>query len=120
MSVAFEGVLGATGSYNPRKGPFAGYATPFITGGLTAAVAAQGRAVSIPKQVHEQSNALRKGTELKEGFGQRVTDASIWSYTETIDSPERAEQIASSSVPIDRQVESSLNVAAMLRILTPR
>ena len=122
-SIAFEGVLSATGSYDPRKGPFAGYATPNIIGALTAAVAAQGKAVSIPEQVHEQSNALRKRTELKEGFGQRVNDASVWRQTGTIDSPEgaeRAERIASSSIPVDQQVESSMNVAAMLRLLTPR
>lgn len=122
-SIAFEGVLSATGSYDPRKGPFAGYATPYIIGALTAAVAAQGKAVSIPEQVHEQSNALRKRTELKEGFGQRVNDALVWRQTGTIDSPEgaeRAERIASSSVPVDQQVESTTNVAAMLGILTPR
>ena len=122
-SIAFEGVLGATVTYDPRKGPFAGYATPFIIGALTSAVAAQGKAVSIPEQVHEQSNAFRNGLELKKGFGERVGDASVWERTGTIDSPdgaERAEQIASSSVPADQQVEIALNVATMLAILTPR
>jgi RNA polymerase sigma factor (sigma-70 family) len=122
-SIAFEGVLTATGTYDPRKGPFAGYATPFILGALTAAAAAQKKAVAIPEQVYEQMNALRKGEELKKEFEARVNDASAWEHTGTIDSPdgaERVEQIPSSSVPVDQQVEINISVTAMLAILTPR